>query len=65
MLESWLQLVQSAPQNRPEVGPLHSIAFLIKYLDEIEEPKIEFGSAIKNQDIVGNKAGNSSPTNAN
>jgi hypothetical protein len=51
ILENWLQLVQAAPSNRPDVGPLHFIAFLITYLDELEDPKKDTASNVKNQDV--------------
>jgi hypothetical protein len=37
VLDNWLSMVIEAPQNRPDVGPLHFIAFLTKYTQQLEE----------------------------
>ena len=37
ILDNWLALIDQAPQNRPDVGPLHSMAFLIKYIENLQE----------------------------
>ena len=41
LLEQWTILVSLAPKNRPEIGPVHFLAFLTKLLDNVGQPQLK------------------------